>query len=258
MPDKPYFGDSYQEQFVNWMKTPNVGCVFARSFAKRNDVGGLQGVTIAGSNVGIDEILSLSALLAQAYKNAEGVYVVFPDISSLAAIIGLVQRLCQTPRWTCVEVTGECSRAGDALLLGLRWRLPDEKHINYVLGFANLPHMPRTRRAPYTALILRTGPTGRAPGIAYTYGASPKADRRLREPSPIPVHLADMPDLLAVEAHVADVWRQTTKLKQNQLEGDPMAEAAKAKVTFCLPIDARDALRDVITDKVVLGLATMP
>jgi hypothetical protein len=249
--------DDYQERFVDWMKTQQVGCGFAQSFAKRADTGGLQPLTVTGRHLETADIVPLNELLAQACSNYEGVYIVFPDINSLDEILDLIRSFCATPSWRCDEITADPSFANEAFLVGLRWFLPDQKYMNYVLGFANLPQMPRTRRAPNTTLMFRTGPPGRAPGIAFAHGVNPKADDRPSEKPPIPVHLADMPDLRPTEEHVAHLWKYTTKLKRSQLEGDPMAPAAKAKVTFCLPRNARDALTDIITQSVPLGSSSM-
>ena len=238
--------DPCQQAFVDWMKSKQVGCGFARNFARREDIGGLQGVTVLGTDLGDQEIIPLNVFLEAACSKSEGVYVIFPDISSENDVIGLVRGLCRTPVWKCVDVSNDIQPPNDVLLLGLRWHFPDEKHMNYVLGFANLPDMPRTRRAPHTTLVLRTGPPGRAPGIAFAHNVFAKKDERGSEVTEIPVHLADMPDLLGSEEAVATLWRQTMKLKREQLQGDPMADAAKAKITFCFPSAARKQLGDIL------------
>lgn len=238
------------------MRTQRVGCNFARAFAKRPKDVGIQGITILGNTFGPDEIAPLNAFLDGAHLKAEAVLLVFPDVKTLADLTGLIRALCASPRWHCVELTTD-DLANKALLLGLRWRLPDDKYINYVLGFASFEEMPRTRHAPYTAMILRTGPTGRAPAIAYKHGVNPKDDLRANEPPPIPVHLADMPDLLPTEEDVARVWRQTTQLKGRELTGDAFSEAARAKVTFSLPASARDELNELIVDRMQLTKAAM-
>jgi hypothetical protein len=245
--------DSYQQQFVDWMKTDQVGCGFAKSFAKREDVAGLQGVTVVGNSLGDQEIIPLNLLLAAACSKSQGVYVIFPDIESTDEVIGLIRGLCGTRVWECIDLTSDISPPNDALVIGLRWHLPDGKHMNYVLGFANLPDMPQTRRSPHTTLVLRTGPPGRAPGVAFAHNVFSKKDERGLERVKIPVHLADMPDLLPTEESIATLWRQTMKLKRTQLEKDPMAGAARAKVTFCLPSFARRALADLIDEQISIG-----
>lgn len=239
------------------MKTQRVGCNFARAFAKRPNDAGLQGVTVLGNTFGQNEITPLNAFLDAAHLKAEAVLLVFPDVITLEHIVGLIRALCASPVWQCVELTTNEPMTNEALLLGVRWRLPDNKHINYVLGFADFVEMPRTRHAPYTAMMLRTGPTGRAPGIAYRFGVNPKDDLRASEPPPIPVHLADMADMLPAEADVARVWQQTTQLKRKELAGDNMADAARAKITFSLPGNARDQLNDVIVERMPLTAAAM-
>jgi len=238
--------DDYQQIFVSWLQTPSVGCGFAAILAKRHDEAGWQPLTVRGDDFGPNELLPLNALLSLAPGNFEGVYALFPEIKTAEQIARLIRALCETPNWQCFEIITDGPHPDDALVLGLRWYLPDDRHMNYVLGFADLPQMPRTRRAPYTALVLRTGPPGRAPAIAHRHGAAAKEDQRASEAPPVPVHLADMPDLLPTEETVVRVWRKTTKLKHEQLSGDPMAGAAKAKVTFCLPSSVREALHGVI------------
>jgi hypothetical protein len=242
--------DDYQQTFLRWLQTPSVGCKFAAFLAKRHDEAGWQPLTVRGEDFGPDELLPLNTLLSAAPDNFEGVYVLFPEIKTAEQIARLIRALCETPNWRCFEIIADLPHPDGALLVGLRWYLPDGRHMNYVLGFADLPQMPRTRRAPYTALVLRTGPPGRAPAIAHRHGAAAKEDQRASEAPPVPVHLADMPDLLPTEEAVVRVWRKTTTLKREQLSGDAMAEAAKAKVTFCLPSSAREALLGVIQDQV--------
>jgi hypothetical protein len=242
--------DDYQQTFVRWLQTPSVGCKFAAILAKRHNEAGWQPLTVRGDDFGPDELLPLNALLAAAPGNFEGVYALFPEIKTAEQIARLIRALCETPNWRCFEIIADWPHPAGALLVGLRWYLPDGRHMNYVLGFADLPQMPRTRRAPYTALVLRTGPPGRAPAIAHRHGAAAKEDQRASEAPPVPVHLADMPDLLQTEDAVVRVWRKTTRLKREQLCDDAMAEAAKAKVTFCLPSSAREALHGVIREQV--------
>jgi hypothetical protein len=244
--------DPYQRAFVDWLQTPNVGCKFAAHLAKRYDDAGWKAMTIPGDVLGPAELSHLDALLSTP-GISEGVYALFPEVKTSEQISGLIRAFCQMPNWRCVEIAVDCPHIGQALLIGLRWFLPDSRHMNYVLGFADLLEMPRTRRAPYTALVFRTGPPGSAPAIANRYGAAPKEDRRAFDPPPVPVHLADMPHLLATEQAVARVWSKTTKLKREQLQGDEMAAAAKAKITFCLPSSARKALDGIIADKVAVA-----
>jgi hypothetical protein len=253
----PYTRDEYQQRFVDWMKEKEVGCGFAQSFAKREDTGGLQPFTVKGEPLEIADIELLNVLLAEACSKYEGVYIVFPNINSPQQIVALIRSLCATDGWRCDEILPEPPLSDAAFLVGLRWFLPGKQYMNYVLGFATLPEMPRTRHAPNTTLIFRTGPPGPAPGIAFSKGVNPKSDDRTAEPPPIPVHLADMPHLRPTDDAVALLWQHTTKLKRNQLAQDAHARAAKAKVTFCLPEFASGALADLISERFPLGSAGM-
>src|SRR5574338_143145 len=137
--------DAEQQQFLDWVKTQQVGCQFARHLAKRTDEARWQGVTVVGDNLGPEQVVTLDALLAESCPTAEAIFVLFPQINTPDAIVSLIRSLCATPAWRCVEIEVPCPHASKALLLGLRWFLPDNQHMNYVLGFARLPEMPRTR-----------------------------------------------------------------------------------------------------------------
>lgn len=247
-PEAPSPLDEYQQRFIDWIKTPAVGCGFAQTFARRVDAGGLQPLTVRGDQLRAADIQPLNELLARAFFNKyEAVYIVFPEINSSVGIVGMIEAFCRTPNWRCVEVVPNPPFHSKPLLVGLRWFLPDERHMNYVLGFANLAEMPSTRKAPYTTLVLRTGGPGRAPGVAFAEGVNPKPDHRENKNPPVPVHLADMPDLRPTDEQLADLWEHTMRLKQKQLQSDAHARAAKAKVTFCLPGTARAVLAQVIS-----------
>ncbi len=248
--------DQHGEQFLNWVKTPRVGCQFARTLARDVDTSKWGGVTVIGDSLGKEEVAVLDSYFAAACGQLEVVHALFPDIKTPAAVARLIQSLCLSPNWKSVEIKVDCPQASQAMLIGLRWFLPDKKHVNYVLGFADFPEMPSTRRAPFTALVLRTGPPGRAPSIAHARGVSPKEDVRKIDLDCIPVHLADAPDLLETEQQVANRWAVTSKLKRRQLKGDLMEQAAKAKITFCLPQELRRLLAPSLTEVVELPVSS--
>src|SRR4051812_32432046 len=99
-----YARDEYQQRFIDWMKTQQVGCGFAQSFASRDDAGGLQPLTVEGVRFETADIEPLNELLAQACSKYEGVYVVFPNVTSPDDITALVRSLCATKPWRCDEI----------------------------------------------------------------------------------------------------------------------------------------------------------
>ena len=91
--------------------------------------------------------------------------------------------------------------------------------VTWVLGFAPLPSMPVTRRAPFTAIILRT---------VTDYGEIERKTERDRTV----VHLADY-----CPKKGGAKWAKTSEMRRALVE-ESRDEWAKAKVAFALPSEA--------------------
>lgn len=109
-------------------------------------------------------------------------------------------------------------------LIGLRWLLKSNISVNYVLGFASIATMPRTRQSPFVALFL------------------PIREEKLtpchREDGRIQVHLADLDSMLQPQGKHDTVRDATMKARDNLVEPH-MDAAAKARVTFAVsPLSA--------------------
>ena len=107
----------------------------------------------------------------------------------------------------------------DVTLIGLRWSRVGEGYVTWVLGFAPLPTMPVTRRAPFTAIILRT---------VTAYGEIKRKTERDRTV----VHLADY-----CMRKGGSKWDKTSEMRRALVE-ESRDEWAKAKVAFALPSEA--------------------
>ena len=248
----------YHGEFLKWAKTKAVGCNFARTLASNTEAAKWGGALVRGKNFDVESARVLNAYLSDACGRLEAIHVLFPDINAAEEIVPLIHALCATPAWKCVEITSDCPHVSQHLLVGLRWFLPDDVHVNYVLGFGKFEPMPRTRRAPFTALALRPGTPGPIPGMIYETLTPPKVDVRAPEMDRIPVHLADMQYPLAKDnEQIRSVWRTTGELKAEQLRGDDMAKAAKAKITFSLPSALRADLASVLTEMVSIPAASL-
>jgi hypothetical protein len=246
----------YHGEFLKWATTKAVGCHFARTLARNTEGAKWGGALIRGNDIDVESASVLNAYLSDACDRLEAIHVLFPDINGAKEIVPLIHALCATPNWKCVEIASDCPHANQHLLVGLRWFLPDDVHVNYVLGFGKFEPMPRTRHAPFTALALRPGPPGIIPGTIYKTLVPPKDDVRRPDMGRIPVHLADMKYPLAKdEEQIRSVWRNTSELKAEQLRGDDMAKAAKAKITFCLPSALRKDLSNVLSEVVSMPAA---
>ncbi len=80
---------------------------------------------------------------------------VFPYVRDEEALTDLIRQLVGLPDWWWEDRSPPESRV---VKVGLRWLLPDQGHVSWVLGFAPMPWVPFTRRAPATALVMRVRP----------------------------------------------------------------------------------------------------
>jgi hypothetical protein len=227
--------DDITNAFFGWIRGGGSGCLFAYRFSTDPASPDYWASSVVPGRQDYAQIATdIDAFFQGAIGKAEAAQVILPGISTPDDIVDLVNALCAMPSWTC-----SATEKDGHLLIGLRWLLPDDRHVNWVLGFADLTSMPVTRRSPYTALIVRLGAPGRAPAIALE--KPNEANERQLDRNRIPVHLADMAVEWADDL-IRRVWRGTQKKKAEKIEGDTMAGAAKAKVTFALPLGYRERL----------------
>ena len=224
-----------QENF-RWLIKGEAGCIFAAKLALRDKESKFGALDLPGTSLTATQKQILNATLRAAPQHHEAMALTFPDIKSPEQIVNLISELCSMQSWYCYEVPWLPGSAPDALLLGLRWILPDDKRVAFALGFANINTMPVTRRAPHTMLAFRVGLPGPAPPIG-TRNPNEVTTRSL-ERGRMPVHLADMPTLLQNDQQIEKMWDQTQKFKQKKLQGQKLVEA-RAKVTFALPLKPR-------------------
>ena len=237
--------DDITAAFFEWIKRGSTGCLFALKFSNDPLSPGYWPSLLVPGQGDYDRIASVvQTFFSGTVGTAEAAQVILPGIVSGEHIIGLINALCATPNWFCAT-----AERNERILIGLRWLLPDGRHVNWALGFANLESMPTTRRSPYTALIVRPGAPGRAPSVALK--KPNEARERQLDRQRIPVHLADMETKMNDDL-VQRTWRATQKKKAEKIENDQMGDAAKAKVTFALPLKLKGGLTcvpDVLTLK---------
>jgi len=135
---------------------------------------------------------------------------VFPYVQDEASILELVRQVAGLPDWWWVEKDPSERLAR----VGLRWLLPDRKHVSWVLGFAPMPWLPFTRRAPVTALVLRVRPEAHA---------TPEEDL---EDGLQGVHLAHLAHSMGHRGDLGGpVWKGTEARKRTLLWGDLSQDA---------------------------------
>lgn len=189
---------------------------------------GLRSLVFADSRTRESEFeIPLEAHIAGSPKMAA---VIFPDVTHTKQLVELVSRIAGFSSWRLEirEVENE-----DFVGVGLRWAMPDREHESWALGFAPFDHMPKTRRAPHVAIVLKTDPVEQ-PFLK-------------RDPSEVSglrgIHLADLPFDGTVATYMK-TWRKTAEFRQDRLDGF-LEKGGKAKVTFTLPAEYRSQIESL-------------
>jgi hypothetical protein len=218
------------EIFFQWVTTGQLGCLFAVKLGKRpRENRWFPIVQLNAINEGAGLGALLNALLDEASESHEAAVVIFPDIDGEEQIVKLINNLCADPSgrwyWTCDGIKPD--PAGEHELIGLRWVLKNNAHVNFVLGFANISTVPLTRRSPFPALFFRL--------------REEKLTPIHEEDGRIQVHLADLDSTFPTqEAH--DRYVELTKQTRKNLVEPSMNNMAKARVTFSISKAAAESL----------------
>lgn len=160
---------------------------------------------------------TLDAITASDEIAPEALLVVLPRLSTAEDIADLISHLCASERWGWEQIDNV---EDNKLLVGLRWQMASGRSASWVLGFADLPSMPFTRRSPFVALAMRTK----------------ESPREYPEPYLDFLHLADLPAdaICPGEGEFDRTWRSTEAWKC-ELLNDELEHAARARITFALP-----------------------
>ena len=213
------------EIFLNWVSAGQTACLFASRLARRPRQARWLPIVQLDALTTAELPQFLNVQLDAAARSHEAVALIFPDITTAADIVALCNRLCEDPcgRWYRVE----SGSANGLALIGLRWVLASGSSVNHVLGFAPVPTAPATRRAPFTALVLRVADANRTPSK--------------HEDGKVQVHLADLDSGLRPQELHDRVWRATETKKAMFVE-PALAAGARARVTFSIPTDVGEQL----------------
>lgn len=225
------------EIFFDWIKSGQLGCLFAVSLANRasstsaeeqSRVGWATIVVSPEMFSSDDFAASLTDELDALAQTSQVVQVIIPHVTDEMTIVAMVNRLCAHPRWYWTEIPWSDSDDPQWKLVGLRWMLPDDKHVNQVLGFASIESAPLTRRAPFTAMMLRLVPQKRE-------------QKRKYEDNRLVVHLADMDSLLKNQETHDRITTRTGEYKRLLLSKS-MLPATRAMITFQMSPKAFETL----------------
>lgn len=204
----------------HWVRRGQTGCQFAKRLAgEPHRFGWVDLVIVDHRDPEVPRALE-SFLASQ--SEAEAVLVVLPSIGSVDALIEFFLSLCLLDSWRCVRVEPDPAHPPDDdthTVVGFRWRPPQEAKESWPLVFAPLEDLPFTRRAPITAMVLRThSPLPESEGI----------------------------DLAAMDAHLPAMkferaGKHTKAAKARLLRGE-LLSAARARVTLRVPAESLSVL----------------
>lgn len=214
------------EVMFDWFRRGQEACAFAVQLARSGDPPWDSVIELPPlDDLGKRLTVHLDGIAA---SKGEAAQVVLPSVRSADDAVELVNALCKSDRWYWNEVPWK-DGTPTAFLVGLRWILPSNTSVNYVLAFSDLETMPITRRSPFTTLVLRT--------------SDHKRTRIELDNGRQQVHLADMDSGLYPQERHDQVVEATMKLKRQFVqENGPLWSAARARITFAIPFDMKSKL----------------
>ena len=219
-PDVP-FAEAYHVHgpiVEDWMARGQTSCRFASVLARRSEEASWHTFTVTSELEDADLADILDRVLRESVESSELVQILFPGVNSAEELCGLVRNLTQSPgNWYWEEMEGD----EDEICVGLRWVLPSKQHVAWIVGFGPFDFLPFTRRAPITTLAVRTSEIKRT-------------KYELSDLGTIPVHLADVDDLLPNQETRNKLTEATVAAKKKYLDGEHVS-AARARVTFRIP-----------------------
>ena len=209
--------------YLDWLRRPQVGCVFAQLLARRENRTGLRTVVARGTS-GLGRPRDLAVQIDQIVEESvndvsvEALSVLMPQILDIAKLARIVWELNSLSRWK-IEQGRQWRR--HLVLIGLRVDIAPSVSAE-VLGLGPFAIFPTTRQCPVTTLEIRTK----------TERARQNRLFKLQRAA----HLAAIPvgHILSNEAFGARFKKYTPALRNRILEGQN-DRRAKARVTYSLP-----------------------
>lgn len=205
--------------YRDWQRRPQVACVFARRIATQPGKFNIQTVVVPEEPTReMTHIIDSTASAVRAARgSSEALTILFPKLTNSAALVAFCKRLgARNGDWH-IEATPNPSDRLDRVHVSLRYTLRENIEAE-ILGLGPFTFLPATRRAPITALEIRTRVKGHK-----KRGRSEAARS----------HLADIPWRGATPKWYDRAWRQSEQARQAVLGGDD--SAARARITFAIP-----------------------
>ena len=220
--DGSYNPDVAVEVFHQWFRSGQSSCMFAKDMAKAPSASRNDWVSICVPARVSDG--AMRRMLTQTVGlHPKASQFIFPYAQTAEDVAKVLGQITRQDGWYAMRL----AVVEDITLIGLRWSGVGEGYVTWVLGFAPLPTMPVTRRAPFTAIVLRT---------VTEHGDIARKTERDRTV----VHLADY-----CKRKGGPKWENTSRMRAALVE-EPRDKWAKAKVAFALPSEAVGDL-DLVT-----------
>ena len=209
--------------YLDWLRRPQVGCIFAQLLARPANRVGMRTVVARGcsDNDSPNELATqIDRLVDESVSRAvdEAVTVLLPEVLTFEVLARLVWELSRLPTWH-IEIERRWRRT--VILIGLRVRIATSVYAE-TLGMGPFTIFPPTRQCPVTTLEIRTK-TKRA-----------RRSRLFRNRRA--AHLADISvdDILTKDGFRYRFKTLTPRLKRRALGGEN-DKRAKARVTYSIP-----------------------
>jgi len=205
--------------YRDWQRRPQVACIFARRIATQPSRFNVHAVVVTEDP--LQEMTGAIARTADAVQVARGsreaLTVLLPKLTESTALVSFCKRLgARNGDWRIEAVPNPSDRL-DRVHVSLRFALQENVEAE-VLGLGPFSFLPTTRRAPITALEIRTRIEG------HKQRGRSQVSRS---------HLADIPWQGASTKSFDKAWQQSADARRAVLGGDD--SAARARITFAIP-----------------------
>ena len=217
--------------YLDWLRRPQVGCIFAQLLARPVYRTGVRTVVARGSS-GLGEprelATQIASLVDESVKDAptEALSVLLPQVLDVEGLTRFAWELGQQPGWTVEKESRWRSRL---TLVGLRAEIAD-RVVAETLGMGPFDIFPTTRQCPVTTLEIRTKTT--------------RAKKSHLSRTHLAAHLADLPvDHKLTPAEFRSRFKKFTPWLKARILGGKGDLRAKAGVTYSVPAAIWSALK---------------
>ena len=209
--------------YLDWLRRPQVGCVFAQLLARPVYRAGIKTVVARGAGGSRAPNDIVTEIVGHANESAndpsiEALTVLLPEILDVELLSRLVWELGRRPGWS---IEREHPWRRTLVLVGLRVEIVPGV-VAETLGMGPFDIFPTTRQCPVTTLEIRTKPK--------------RAKVSHRSQTHLAAHLADIPvEHVMNAAEFRSRFLKFTPWLKKRILGQQEDMRAKASVTYSLP-----------------------